>query len=113
MITRHRKPLTRIAAAVLVVLALAAGVLLVRQNVFRPTTITAYFTSATAIYPGDEVRVAGVKVGTITTIEPAGSQARLTLAIDHGVPVRADAKAIIMAQNLVASGVLLSSFHAA
>lgn len=103
MITRHRKPLTRVAAALLVVLALAGGVLLVRQTVFRPTTITAYFTSATAIYPGDEVRVAGVKVGTITSIEPAGSQARLTLAIDHGVPIRADAKAIIMAQNLVAA----------
>jgi virulence factor Mce-like protein len=103
MITRHRKPLTRVAAALLVVLALAGGGLLVRQTVFRPTTITAYFTSATAIYPGDEVRVAGVKVGTITSIEPAGSQARLTLAIDHGVPIRADAKAIIMAQNLVAA----------
>lgn len=103
MITRHRKPLTRVAAVLLVVLALAGGVLLVRQTVFRPTTITAYFTSATAIYPGDEVRVAGVKVGTITSIEPAGSQARLTLAIDHGVPIRADAKAIIMAQNLVAA----------
>ncbi|MDX1876734.1 MCE family protein [Mycolicibacterium sp. 141076] len=103
MITRHRKPLTRVAAALLVVLALAGGVLLVRQTVFRPTTITAYFTSATAIYPGDEVRVAGVKVGTITSIEPAGSQARLTLSIDHGVPIRADAKAIIMAQNLVAA----------
>ncbi|BCI80677.1 MCE family protein [Mycobacterium sp. SMC-18] len=103
MITRHRKPLTRVAAALLVALALAGGVLLVRQTVFRPTTITAYFTSATAIYPGDEVRVAGVKVGTITSIEPAGSQARLTLSIDHGVPIRADAKAIIMAQNLVAA----------
>lgn len=103
MITRHRKPLTRVAAALLVVLALAGGVLLVRPTVFRPTTITAYFTSATAIYPGDEVRVAGVKVGTITSIEPAGSQARLTLSIDHGVPIRADAKAIIMAQNLVAA----------
>lgn len=103
MITRYRKPLTRVAAALLVVLALAGGVVLVRQTVFRPTTITAYFTSATAIYPGDEVRVAGVKVGTITSIEPAGSQARLTLSIDHGVPIRADAKAIIMAQNLVAA----------
>lgn len=103
MITRHRKPLTRVAAALLVALALAGGVELVRQTVLRPTTITAYFTSATAIYPGDEVRVAGVKVGTITSIEPAGSQARLTLVIDHGVPIRADAKAIIMAQNLVAA----------
>ena len=45
---------------------------LVRVAFFKPNTITAYFTSATAIYPGDEVRVAGVKVGTIESIEPRG-----------------------------------------
>jgi len=103
MIARHRKRFTRTALAVLAVLAIAGSAVLVRLTVFAPTTITAYFTSATAIYPGDEVRVAGVKVGTITSIEPAGGQARLTLTIDHGVQVRADAKAIIMAQNLVAA----------
>ena len=68
-----------------------------------PNTITAYFTSATAIYPGDEVRVAGVKVGTITAIEPQGAQAKLTLAVDRGVPIPADAKAVIVAQNLVSA----------
>ena len=52
----------------------------VRQTFFGPKTITAYFTSATAIYPGDEVRVAGVKVGTIESIEPQGTQAKMTLA---------------------------------
>lgn len=103
MITRHKARITRTTLVVLVVLGLAGAALVVRNSVFGPTTITADFTSATAIYPGDEVRVAGVKVGTITDIEPAGGQARLTLAIDHGVAVPADAKAIIMAQNLVAA----------
>ena len=32
-----------------------------------------------------------------------GAQAELTLAVDHGVPIPADAKAIIMAQNLIAA----------
>ena len=103
MITRHKARITRTTLVMLVVLGLAGAALVVRNSVFGPTTITADFTSATAIYPGDEVRVAGVKVGTITDIEPAGGQARLTLAIDHGVAVPADAKAIIMAQNLVAA----------
>jgi phospholipid/cholesterol/gamma-HCH transport system substrate-binding protein len=53
--------------------------MLVRQIFFGPKTITAYFTSATAIYPGDQVRVSGVKVGTIKSIEPQGTQAKLTL----------------------------------
>jgi virulence factor Mce-like protein len=70
---------------------------------FGPKTITAYFTSATAIYPGDQVRVSGVKVGTIKSIQPQGTQAKMTLHVDHDVPIPADAKAVIVTQNLVAA----------
>ena len=63
----------------------------------------AYFTSATAIYPGDEVRVSGVKVGTIAKIEPRGAQAKMTLRVDHAVPIPADARAVIVSQNLIAA----------
>jgi phospholipid/cholesterol/gamma-HCH transport system substrate-binding protein len=101
--TAYVRRLTRPLLIALVGLLVAGAALVVHHTLNRPTTITAYFTSATAIYPGDEVRVAGVKVGTITSIEPAGAQARLTLAVDRGVPVPADAKAVIMAQNLVAA----------
>lgn len=90
--------------AVLLAVALVAGVgFLVRQTFFGPKTITAYFTSATAIYPGDEVRVAGVKVGTIEDITPEGTQTRMTLNVDGDVPIPAGAEAVIVAQNLVAS----------
>ena len=87
---------------VLIGLLVAAAIFVVRQTFFKPTTITAYFTTATAIYPGDEVRVAGVKVGTIASIEPVGTQAKMTLHVDRDVPIPADAKAVIVAQNLVA-----------
>jgi virulence factor Mce-like protein len=70
---------------------------------FRPTTITAYFPAATAIYPGDDVRVAGIKVGTITTIEPVGTQTKLQLKVDRNVPIPADAKAVIVANNLISA----------
>ena len=76
---------------------------LVRQVFFGPKTITAYFPTATAIYPGDEVRVSGVKVGTIERIEPEGTQTKMILKVDRDVPVPADAKAVIVAQNLVAA----------
>ena len=85
-------------------MALVAGaVFLVRQVFFGPNTITAYFPTATAIYPGDEVRVSGVKVGKIDSIEPEGTQTKMTLKVDRDVPVPADAKAVIVAQNLVAA----------
>ena len=47
------------------------------------------------------MRVAGVKVGTIKSIEPQGTKAKMTLAVDRDVPIPADAKAVIVAQNLV------------
>ena len=50
---------------------------------FKPNTITAYFTKTVAIYPGDEVRIAGVKVGTIDSIEPIGTQAKMTLRVNR------------------------------
>ena len=74
-----------------------------RQSVFAPQTITAYFSSATGLYPGDEVRIAGVRVGTIRSITPQPDRAAVTLEVDHGVRVPADAKAVIVAQNLVAA----------
>ena len=87
----------------LAVVLVAGAVFLVRQVFFGPKTITAYFPTATAIYPGDEVRVSGVKVGTIESIQPEGTQTKLILKVDHDVPVPADAKAVIVAQNLIAA----------
>ena len=73
------------------------------QHLLRPTTITAYFTSATAIYPGDKVRSPGSRSAPSPSIQPDGGQVRMTLAVDRGVPIPADAKAVIVAQNLVAA----------
>jgi phospholipid/cholesterol/gamma-HCH transport system substrate-binding protein len=90
-------------AAVFAVLLVGGAAVLVRQTYFSLTRITAYFVSATGIYPGDEVRVLGVKVGSIVAIEPAGANARMTIEVDHGVPIPGDAKAVIVAQSLVAA----------
>ncbi len=86
--------------AALVVFGVAVGI---RNIFFRPTTITAFFPSATAIYPGDDVRVSGLKVGTIASIEPQGTQAKMVMHVDRDVSIPADAKAVIVAQNLVAA----------
>ncbi len=98
-----RSRLVAVGAVVLVGLIIAGAAILVRNAFFGPRTITAYFTTATAIYPNDEVRVAGVKVGRIKSIQPQGTQAQMVLKVDHGVPIPADAKAIIVASNLVSA----------
>jgi virulence factor Mce-like protein len=92
-----------VVAVVLVAIVLAGAGLLIRNTFFGPKTITAYFHTTTAIYPGDEVRVSGVKVGTIKSIQPQGTVAKMTLKVDRDVPIPADAKAVIVASNLVAA----------
>jgi phospholipid/cholesterol/gamma-HCH transport system substrate-binding protein len=91
-----------LAIVLALLLVIGAGVA-IRNTFFRPTTITAYFPTATAIYPGDDVRVAGMKVGTITSIQPQGTQAKIVMHVDRDVPIPAEAKAVIVAQNLVAA----------
>jgi virulence factor Mce-like protein len=95
--------MTRALLAVLVALLAAGSVMLVRQTLLKPQTIVAHFSSATGLYPGDEVRIAGVTVGTIRSIEPRPEHARVTLDVKRDVNVPADAKAVIVAQNLVAA----------
>jgi phospholipid/cholesterol/gamma-HCH transport system substrate-binding protein len=99
----RRARLSRWLAIALAALVLAGGAVVVRQVFFGPRTITAYFPTTTAIYPGDEVRVSGVKVGTIKSIQPDGTRSKMTLHVDRDVPIPADAKAVIVAQNLVAA----------
>ena len=47
--------------------------------------------------------VAGIKVGTIAVIRPRGTRTEVTMRVDHTVPIPADAKAVIVAPNLVAA----------
>ncbi|WP_369829743.1 MCE family protein [Mycobacterium sp. E2479] len=98
-----RKRLGALTAVVLVGLIIAGAAVLVRNAFYGPKTITAYFTTATAIYPNDDVRVSGVKVGSIKSIQPQGTQAKMTLKVEHDVPIPADAKAVIVASNLVSA----------
>ncbi|MCX2931607.1 MCE family protein [Mycobacterium sp. CVI_P3] len=93
----------KVLAVALAGLLVVGAAVLVRNIFFGPKTISAIFTTATGIYPGDDVRVSGVKVGTIKAIEPQGTQTKLVLDVDRDVPIPADAKAVIVAQNLVAA----------
>jgi phospholipid/cholesterol/gamma-HCH transport system substrate-binding protein len=92
-----------ILAATLIALIIASGAVLFRDTVLRPHTVTAYFTSAAGIYAGDEVRVAGVRVGTISAIDPVGANVRFTLKVDRSVEIPAAANAVVVAQSLIAA----------
>ncbi len=92
----------RIALAALLVATLAVGVYLVWPSRMGHTVI-GYFTSAVGLYPGDDVRVIGVPVGKIDSIEPRATDVKVTMTVKDGVKIPADAKALVIAPNLVSA----------
>jgi phospholipid/cholesterol/gamma-HCH transport system substrate-binding protein len=66
-------------------------------------TVIAYFEQANALYPGDEVAIAGVPVGAVDKVEPAGDKMKVTFHYPKKVKVPANASAVILNPTLVAS----------
>ncbi len=95
--------LQRVIAAIAAVLVAALVAMLVYFGVQKAThrTITAYFPSVSGLYTGDAVRVVGVNVGRVTTIEPRERDVRVVLRVDKDVPIPTDVRAVIVAQSLV------------
>jgi phospholipid/cholesterol/gamma-HCH transport system substrate-binding protein len=92
----------RLAVAALLVGMLAAGAYLVWPSRVG-NKVVAYFTTAVGLYPGDDVRVVGVPVGRIDSIEPRATDVKVTMTVHDGVKLPADAKALVIAPNLVSA----------
>src|SRR6201996_1827804 len=65
--------------------------------------VIGYFTSAVGLYPGDQVRILGVPVGTIDSIQPRPSDVKITMSVSNDVKIPKDAKAVVMSPNLVSA----------
>ncbi|MBB5154724.1 MCE family protein [Saccharopolyspora phatthalungensis] len=93
--------LTRaLSIAVVVVLAATLGVWWVFFG-SAERTFTAYFNAAVGIYPGGDVRILGVPVGTIDEVVPQGRLVRVVMSVDRDVAVPADAGAVAVAPSVV------------
>ncbi|NJC74235.1 MCE family protein [Planosporangium thailandense] len=70
---------------------------------FNPgTTYRAQFTDVAGLLPGDDIRVAGVKVGQVTDIKLVHTKiAEVTFRVDNQVPVETTVQAKIRYRNLV------------
>jgi phospholipid/cholesterol/gamma-HCH transport system substrate-binding protein len=99
---RERRRGLRLALAVLLAVFVAVGAYVAWPG-RGGNKIVGYFTSAVGLYPGDQIRIVGVPVGTIDSIEPRAEDVKITMSVDRGVKVPADARAIIMSPNLVAA----------
>lgn len=86
---------------VLVLVGLLAAFLIFEWvNSPSGTRITVHFQNADGLYQGDDVKVLGVGVGTVTEIVPEANDVRVTLRVS-GQPIPANASAAIVSPSLV------------
>lgn len=95
----------KIALAIALVLVLIGGIAVTTGNVSAGNRIhvTAYFPHSNGIYVGDDIRVLGVRVGSIDTIEARPENIKITFWVDDKYPVPAEAKAVIISPSLVSA----------
>lgn len=87
--------------ATVLALALTGALLYVFWPSPPTTSVTAYFTRAVGIYPGSDVRILGVRVGSVTGVTPEGNQVRVDLQYGAGYKVPANAQAAIISSSVV------------
>jgi virulence factor Mce-like protein len=88
-----------VAAACALLLLVALG-----WTILKPVgqyRVTAYFSRSIGLYSGSDVRILGLKVGTIDDVVPQGDRVKVTMSLDETYKVPADAKAVILAPSLV------------
>lgn len=102
LLTSLRSLARRRAVVIGVALALVLSIGAAARRV-DDQTFTAHFQSATGIYPGDEVRILGVPVGTIESVDPRAEDVAVKFRLHDGVKVPAGAQAVIVAPSLVSS----------
>jgi phospholipid/cholesterol/gamma-HCH transport system substrate-binding protein len=103
-----RLPGLRTVIAGLVGLAvLAGGIVGIRALVSSPQrTAVAYFPLAIHVYPGSDVDVLGVKVGSVQSVTPEGTRVRVVLSYAADQKIPADVSAVVLTPTLVADRVV-------
>lgn len=64
--------------------------------------VTAYFDRTVSIYKGSDLRVMGVRIGTVTAVVPEGDRVRVAMEYDAKYKLPTDAKAAIITPTLTA-----------
>jgi phospholipid/cholesterol/gamma-HCH transport system substrate-binding protein len=86
----------------LVAVVLAAAALVVLQGAgTSQRTVTAVFDEAVNVHPGDEVRILGVKVGRVESVEPSADRVVVELSYDDEYQLSAEATAAVVTPTLV------------
>lgn len=89
----------------MVAMVLVVALLIALVVVFFPGSdkqfVTAYFPRTVSLYEGSDVKVLGVPVGKVDTVDPLGTKVRVKMWLDPETKVPADAKAVIVSPSVV------------
>lgn len=99
--TRHlrgRPPLRFVPLLLVLTLLAAAGTRLLLPD---HTEYDVDLAHASGLRPGDEVRVAGIDVGKVTSLRLAGTYAVATIQLDHGMHLSRDTHAAVKLSSLL------------
>lgn len=66
-----------------------------------PRTLTVLFPSTTSLYEGAQVKVLGVRVGTVESIEVEGTAVRVEMTYDGDLDLPADVTAVVVPPSVV------------
>ncbi|GAA1479731.1 MCE family protein [Gordonia sinesedis] len=86
----------------LILALIVAGALWWVFNSMGRTKITAMFERSVGIYSGSDVRLLGVGVGKVDSVEPAGKAVKITMTVDRGIDLPADVRAVQITPSVVA-----------
>ncbi len=102
---RQRARAVRIVTAIALVAMIAVALIVVVTpwGGTAKTTYVGYFANTNGLFVGDEVRIAGVAVGTVDKIEPQPTDSKVTFSVESRYPVPADAKAAILSPSLISA----------
>ncbi|WP_340683380.1 MCE family protein [Amycolatopsis coloradensis] len=64
--------------------------------------VTVYFSRAVGVYSGSDVRVLGVRVGQVESVDPEGERVKVVLTVDGSAPIAADTNVLVVAPSVVA-----------
>jgi phospholipid/cholesterol/gamma-HCH transport system substrate-binding protein len=87
-----------VASAVVVALVAAAFAVWPRNQTMH---VTGMFSRAVGLYPGSDVRVLGVPIGTVISVTPEGDQVAVEFEYDAAVKIPANAMAAVVSPSLV------------
>jgi phospholipid/cholesterol/gamma-HCH transport system substrate-binding protein len=98
---RHHAMRATLLIALVGIASVAAIVVVQASGSTHRVHVTAYFSGTNGVFVGDDVRIRGVNVGKIESIEPEPARAKVTFWFDDRYRVPADANAVILSPTLV------------